>query len=228
MAKKSVYKRKNRQKKRQKSKKKRRKSSKKRRKSRKKRRKCQYNRLQPILHIKANQCKGKITPKGIIEYKNTQILQFNSLYCLIAKYQLVAWIPFSDSNIEYYRQHSNIINKIIDLANECGVYAIINSFKQNRHLLAFYKKNLPNALLILYLSTTQRGNDLKTHYLIEKLLGYTEKNMRAFYKRINKYYEYKRDKNINKKLIKLIKNGDDYDNFIAIQKSKIMKIPNIR
>jgi len=218
MAKKNAYKRKSR-----------RKSVKKRKKSRKKRQKdhCPYNQLKPILKIRPNQCKGKLTPKGMVTFENPQIHQFNSLFCVIAKYKPVAWILFTDGMIEKYRKQANLINKIIDIGNECGIYAIINSYDNVRYFVAFYKKNLQKALLVLYLSTTYRGMKLKTHYSMGKLLGYTDTNIKAFYKKIGRPHEYLRDKKINRKLLKIIKKHADYDNFVIIQKGKIMKIPNI-
>jgi len=207
-----------------------------------------------FLDIKPYYCKG-ITPKGEIFFKQRKLDDFNDFYCVIKKYKPVAIVGISDFDIIHYNKYSNIVNKLINLANKKQVKVIIREYysynwfssilktKEKkikfRRMVVFYKKDILRAILALYIFTTERGAGLSSAYLTGKILGYSEKNIRGFYyayDRLTEYEKevipdiskyYKDDKKYYKKDIKIIINSKDYKKFKEKYIKHIRDIPTL-
>lgn len=181
------------------------------------------------LGITKTHCQGHITKKKGIKFKNPALADFNELFCVIAGYKPIVSMEIGNDMLAYLRPHRNTINKIINLARKCDIYAIINKYKMFRLLIAYPKKNEERAILTQYTYVTDRGRELKTDYLSGKLLGYSEANIRHFYiKNIqNGVKQYKLDKKNFKSLVKLIKDCEEYKYFYSLSKGKAIKFPYI-
>jgi hypothetical protein len=194
---------------------------------------CPYKKLQPIMQIKRSDCEGAIKNTGIVKYKQKNILSFNELFCVIANNKPLALIELSYDLINsYFRKNMYLINEIINLANKCGIKAIIHSYNNIPNMVVFNKKYKSDAILVLYLNTTKRGiQSNKNPYLLGRLYGYSENNIKAFYKRMYnmkwKLYFDSDKKNYNNDK-KIITNSNDYNQFKLIQKNKIINIPLIK
>jgi hypothetical protein len=188
-----------------------------------------------LLNITPSHCKA-LTDKNDKNYQNTlNTLQgFLHVYCVIKKYKPVATVEISNYKIKHYNKYSKIINKLINLANDNKVKAIINTHTvkinkkilKEREMVVFDKKYLSRAILTLYIFTTERGKSLSSAYLRGKVLGYSEKAIKEFYDDLTKYY--KNHKRYYKENIKDIINSNDYKKFKQKYKKNVRNVPTLK
>lgn len=182
------------------------------------------------LAISKKQCTGLIQKKGIVKFKYDYIDEFNELFCVIAGYKPMVAMYLTNNRLMNLRKYKDIINSIILLARKNNIKVIINTQNDDRYVMGFPMKNLEAAILGQYMYSTIRGQKLKNHYLMGKLLGYSEANIKEFYKRAYKRQgvkQYTIDKKNNKRLIKLIKSDIDFKQFNALSQNNIIDFPFI-
>lgn len=183
--------------------------------------------LKKKLEITKKQCQGAITDKEVVIYKYSQpeLREVNELFCVIANYKPLVMI---NNDWQQLYQHSNLITEIINVARKNGVMAIVYYDNNIRNIIGYKKKNRNRAIFVQYIQSTKRGKQLKTHYLSGKSLGYSDKNIKAFYKRIKlPQSQFNLDKKNYRSVQKLIKNSKDYKQFASLSRAKEIKFPHI-
>jgi len=204
--------------------------------------KKKYKIMKPIMEIKPINCKGPYTKShGLIKKKHEKLLDLNDLFCVIAKYKPIA-------DITIVKRHRNnkykkLVNQILDLANECKIKIIITKIDTSGgvNMVVFHNKNLSRALIMAYISKNSDIIFEGEWYLIGKLLGYLDKNIKAFYINMGECYnrifstksfkkkdlikKYNKDKQNHNKNIKKITNSTDFKKFKKIYIKKVKDIP---
>ena len=167
------------------------------------------------LKLKKYQCQGLVQEKSV-DYNMNELGPLYDLYCVIKRHKPIAFIEFSNGYLTHLRKCAKTVsNDIFKIAKKKKIKCYITSVSNTSRVATFFrKKNIKRAQLCHYLLSTNRGNTLKNHYIIGKLLGYPEKNIKIFYLKNCTVTDYVDDKRNLKDLIKLIINSSNYSNYI--------------
>ena len=167
-----------------------------------------------MMNLNGSMCKGTITPRGP-NTPNNDLGDMNDLMCVIAGDKPIALIANDPETRKAYVKYGNFINRLVGLSRNCRVGAIPISIGDSKELIAFKPHNIEKALMLGYLYEygghyMRPYNNEMNHYLVGKLLGYSDDNIRAFLKND---YKYKHFKEITPRVMKELRKSHDFANY---------------
>ena len=117
-----------------------------------------------------------------------KIDEFMDVYCVAKNKKPLAALDFSTSGINKFRKgNKKLVNKVIDYCNYKGIQALHNKQKGGMYLktIFFLPKNYKEALKLMgilwYDNLTTDQSECQ--FMIGKLLGYSDKDIKFFIKR---------------------------------------------
>lgn len=187
------------------------------------------NKYKKIIEFQKINCLGNITSNGeVILHKDPyNIDEFNDLMCIIGKHKPIASILVWKGKLADISNSSKmILFSLLKLAEKCKIYAFLEELNNKMYtMLVYHQKDFKKAVIGAYLVKNQLGNS----YVYGKIFGYTEKNIKIFYKTketIEKYYD---DKKNYRYLIDKTINSTDFERFFrnAQEKQEILPAEDI-